>query len=444
MLHVITGPPCSGKSTYVREHAQDGDVLVDFDAIAQALGSSVAHGSEGHVREAAFKARNAVVGYLLDNAEDAEGWIIHSSPADWQLEAYEAAGAEFIALDADMETCLERAEQDGRPPDEADKIREWFANNDQAPKGAFFMPSKGGAMNIKTKTVDVKADGDNGSITGYAATFTHDKPDSYGDVIAKGAFAESIERIKAEGKAIPLLWNHDSYDLKSYIGTVTELAEDDHGLLFTATFDGTDTAQRARELASDGRLCKFSFAYQILDQGTVTLEDGTEANELRKLDLYEVSLVMYPANPDTSVVEVKASGVTVVDRRKAEDAIAKSIEDATGFLVQEIGYKLAHDAMPEVTITAVAPNGFKAGKRNSKKDADALKSVLEKLSEIQSIVNGLLEGELADEQEPEPEADGAKANAEEPNGANAEEPQAKSVEVDALLQQAIQLLEKEG
>ena len=223
MLHVITGPPCSGKSTYVREHAQDGDVLVDFDAIAQALGSSVAHGSEGHVREAAFKARNAVVGYLLDNAKDAEGWIIHSSPADWQLEAYETAGAEFIALDADMETCLERAEQDGRPPDEADKIREWFANNNQAPKGAFFMHSKGVVMNIKTKTVDVKADETNGSITGYASTWTRE-PDSYGDVVAKGAFAESIERIKAEGKAIPLLWNHDSYDLKSYIGTVTELA----------------------------------------------------------------------------------------------------------------------------------------------------------------------------------------------------------------------------
>ena len=131
-------------------------------------------------------------------------------------------------------------------------------------------------MELKTKTVDLKAEG-NGSITGYAATWTRE-PDSYNDVIAEGAFAESIERIKAEGKAIPLLWNHDSGDLKSYIGTVTDLAEDDHGLLFTATFDATERAQRARELASDGRLCKFSFAYNVLDQATVELEDGTEAD----------------------------------------------------------------------------------------------------------------------------------------------------------------------
>ncbi len=425
MLHVITGPPCAGKSTYVREHAQDGDVRVDFDVLAQALGSVVAHGSEGHVREAAFKARNAAVNYLLDNADDAEGWIIHSSPADWQLEAYEKVGAELIALDTDMETCLERAEQDGRPPEEADKIRAWF---DTAPKGAFFMPAKGGGMNIKTKTVDLKADEANGTITGYAATFIREA-DSYGDVIAKGAFAESIERIKAEGKAIPLLWNHDSGDLKSYIGTVTDLAEDDHGLLFTATFDATERAQRARELASDGRLCKFSFAYNVLDQATVTLEDGTEANELRKLDLYEVSLVMYPANPDTSVVEVKSdaqksgavhlSGIGRIDKADM-DLIAKAMQ-------------MQADACAKV------------GRRNSAKDADDLNRILELCSSIESIVNGLLADERADEQEPEPEADEAKANAEEPDTANAEEPEAKSAEVDELLQQASELLTtKEG
>ena len=48
---------------------------------------------------------------------------------------------------------------------------------------------------IKTKSFDVKAD--NGSITGYASTWTRE-PDSYGDIVAKGAFLESIERIKED------------------------------------------------------------------------------------------------------------------------------------------------------------------------------------------------------------------------------------------------------
>lgn len=158
-------------------------------------------------------------------------------------------------------------------------------------------------METKTKTFDVKAD--NGTIVGYASTWTRE-PDSYGDIVAKGAFAESIANIKAEGKVLPLLFNHDSDDLNKYIGTVVDLEEDDHGLKFEATFDATPEAQRARELAVTGRLVKFSFAYDVVDQGEVELEDGRKANELRKLNIHEVSLVMYPANPDTSVIEVKA------------------------------------------------------------------------------------------------------------------------------------------
>ena len=79
-------------------------------------------------------------------------------------------------------------------------------------------------MELKTKTYEVKAD--NGSITGYASTWIRE-PDSYGDVIAKGAFLDSIAQIEAEGKKLPLLWNHDSYDLKSFIGTVTDLERTD-------------------------------------------------------------------------------------------------------------------------------------------------------------------------------------------------------------------------
>lgn len=183
---------------------------------------------------------------------------------------------------------------------------------------------------IKTKTIEIKAD--NGMITGYASTWTRE-PDSYGDVVAKGAFLDSIAEIEKSGKTLPLLFNHDNNDLKNYIGTIVNLAEDDHGLKFDATFDATPEAQRARELAMDGRLAKFSFAYDVLDQATVTLDDGREANELRKLNIHEVSLVLYPANPDTSVVSVKAGRR---NRKTDEDIIKQIITLAESLLTDEL------------------------------------------------------------------------------------------------------------
>lgn len=185
-------------------------------------------------------------------------------------------------------------------------------------------------MNTKTITIDAKAD--SGSITGYASTWTRE-PDSYGDIVAKGAFLESIENIKASGKVLPLLFNHQGDNLKAYIGTVKELKEDDHGLFFSATFDDTEEGQRARQLASDGRLAKFSFAYDVLDQGEVELEDGRKANELRKLNIHEVSLVLYPANPDTSVVSVKAGRR---NRKTDEDIIKQIISLANQLLNDEV------------------------------------------------------------------------------------------------------------
>lgn len=183
---------------------------------------------------------------------------------------------------------------------------------------------------IKTKTFEVKAD--HGTISGYASTWTRE-PDSYGDIVAKGAFAEHIAQIKEEGRVLPFLFNHKSDDLNAYIGTVIELKEDDHGLYFEGTFDDTPEGQRARELALDGRLCKFSFAYDVLEAGEVTLEDGRKANELRKLNIHEVSLVMYPANPDTSVVSVKAGRR---NRKSDEDIIKQIISLANQLLTDEV------------------------------------------------------------------------------------------------------------
>lgn len=277
-------------------------------------------------------------------------------------------------------------------------------------------------MATLTKSFGIKAESmgeDGGTVTGYASTFSRER-DSYGDVVAKGAFLDTLAAWKeknAQGRYIPLLWGHDTDNPSSNIGRVISAEEDDYGLLITAELDSeNEKAQYVRRLLKQGRVYQFSFAYAVLDQETVELEDGTKANELRKLDLFEVSIVPLPANRHAEVTDVKSGEI---------------------------------EANPDTSVVDVkaAPEpDEKAGRRNSAKDADDLNRIKELCGSIESIVNGLLaDTREPDEQEPEPEEDGAKANAEEPEGANAEEPEAKSAEVQALLEKANEILKaKEG
>lgn len=149
--------------------------------------------------------------------------------------------------------------------------------------------------------------GDGGTVTGYASTWER-VPDSYGDVVARGAFARSLERweaLNAEGRYIPLLYGHDTQDPMHNIGRVVAAQEDDYGLLVTAELDADNPlAQYARKLVAEGRLYQFSFAFDITASERVKV-DGAEARELTGVELYEVSLVQIPANQTATVQEVK-------------------------------------------------------------------------------------------------------------------------------------------
>ena len=217
-------------------------------------------------------------------------------------------------------------------------------------------------MNYKEFNVKYHDEG-NGSLEGYASTWVK-KPDSYGDVVREGAFTRTLEERWNGGKGIPLLWAHQMDNLKSFIGTA-EAEEDEKGLHFLAQFDGTEEAQRVRELYKDGRLSKFSFAFDVRENGMITLEDGVKANELRDLELFEISCVCVPANDDAGVVAVKSTE-------------------------------------PEE----------KSGRRNSKSDADKLEQAI-------SLIRDVL-GQLDDTDDPDDGEDEAKANTavEEPEQSN--------------------------
>ena len=179
----------------------------------------------------------------------------------------------------------------------------------------------------KQFSVQYKDEG-NGFIEGYASTWIKE-PDSYGDIVAKGAFEKSLAERWNGGKGIPFLWSHKMDELDAFIGTA-DAEEDDKGLFFRAYFNDTPEAQKVRGLYKSGALSKFSFAYDVKDAGTVKLEDGRKANELRELDLYEISAVLVPANDDAGVVDVKAG-------RRNSAADAEAIRQAITLLEGILG-----------------------------------------------------------------------------------------------------------
>lgn len=187
------------------------------------------------------------------------------------------------------------------------------------------------AIALDTKKVQAGPDDglEDGEFIVYPSTFIR-QPDSHGDVVAKGAFAESIQSWKQKGHSLPGLYGHRMDDPDFYVAYAEDMGEDDHGLWVRGRFDlESPKGRQVWRLVKGRRLNQLSFAYDILDASPVTLETGVKAQELRKLHIHEFSFVPVGSNQDTSVVAVKtapaegAEAPTPVTESAREDDEAK-------------------------------------------------------------------------------------------------------------------------
>lgn len=112
MLTVVTGPPCSGKSTYVREHAQPGDVVIDFDLLCQALGSPNPHDHPDAVRHVAISMRReGIVAAIRAHRRGATVWVVDTNMTK-RARMYEEAGAHVVSLQVDNAELHSRASRE--------------------------------------------------------------------------------------------------------------------------------------------------------------------------------------------------------------------------------------------------------------------------------------------------------------------------------------------
>lgn len=151
--------------------------------------------------------------------------------------------------------------------------------------------------------LSVKAVSEEGIVEGYGSTFGG-APDSYGDVVMPGAFAESLVRHKREGTMPLLLWGHNSHELP--IGNWVDMAEDGKGLWVKGELDLEDpVGQRVHKALKRKSVRGLSIGYETKASRPDPKRQGVTL--LEQVELWEVSVVNFPANRRSLVTGVKAS-----------------------------------------------------------------------------------------------------------------------------------------
>lgn len=340
-LHMVVGPPAGGKSTYVDNNAPAGTPRFDFDKVAAVVGGVESFDSTpSAVAEVVLAMRRGLLGRLLDpeTVQDHDVWVVNTNPSENTISKWVQAGGVFHVLDPGESEALARATRQGRGEDTMSSIRAWYSAPPQIPKdnqvkeGTRGMKLKNMAVKVKEATED--SDSSVGHIKAYASVF--DNVDRHGDVLRKGAFAETIEEWHKSGNNIPLLYGHDFSDPFANIGTVKSVVEDDYGLLIEATLDLDNAkAKQVHRLLKEKRLTQMSYAFDVLEAAPATV-DSVEVYEITKAHLHEVSVVPIGANSATEVLAVKEAGDDVVtssefdelvERVKALEADAPDEED---------------------------------------------------------------------------------------------------------------------
>ncbi len=155
-----------------------------------------------------------------------------------------------------------------------------------------------------------------GEFIGYASTFGN--VDLVGDRVMKGAFTKSIDAI-AGGDVLPVLWEHVKNDPRMQVGEIKSARETDEGLEIHVALDlDTETGRAAYKSVKARRSKALSIGYSVIDQQ----KSAEGVNELKSLNLMEVSIVSSPANPAALIGEVKSTPALVKARKAAAEFVA--------------------------------------------------------------------------------------------------------------------------
>jgi len=173
--------------------------------------------------------------------------------------------------------------------------------------------------NLETRTITVDEwemrDADDGmTFAGYAAVFNSpSQPLPFVETIAPGAFSRTL----SARNNVRMLLNHNPEKVLGATRSGTlRLSEDGHGLRADATLPATTVGRDLSVLMQRGDVESMSFGFSVPNGGDIWSDNGA-TRELREINLFEVSVVTFPAYEATSA-QVRA--VDILAERTGQDA----------------------------------------------------------------------------------------------------------------------------
>ena len=131
-VFIVYGPPLSGKTTYVRQNAEPGDLIIDMDALYTAVSFEDLYTRPPELNRIVFGMRDWLYDQVrIRNGNWITAWIIAGLPRKGEREQLAARlGASCVLIECDKEECHKRLlnAEDGRFPQWGEYIDKWFAD----------------------------------------------------------------------------------------------------------------------------------------------------------------------------------------------------------------------------------------------------------------------------------------------------------------------------
>ena len=294
MTTLIYGPPCGGKSTFVHELHERGDLVLDFDQVHSALSGLDPYDHHDSITPFVMAAMDAVK-RRLQAEKDTTAWVIACAPTRAERSEFSSFTNENRLVYADRATCHDRATSSGRPDAWHTYIDSWHDAYEPD------LSDRSTDMPIERRTADegveLREEGDTLTAIGYAAAFNRLSQNLGGFVerVAPATFRSTLNQ-----SDVRALFNHEPDHLlgRSSTGTL-RLSEDDHGLRYEVDLPNTSLGRDVAELLRRGDISGSSFGFRTISDEWSETEDGYPLRTLTEVALRDVGPVTFPAYSST-------------------------------------------------------------------------------------------------------------------------------------------------